>query len=73
MLPPRHPARTLEPGLSAYSCLATLPDGRVGCLYESGPRGPPGWHDRKLEEGGMKLMLARFHLSWVAAGDESRL
>jgi sialidase-1 len=29
-------ARLLHAGPSAYSCLAALPDGRIGCLYERG-------------------------------------
>jgi len=32
--------RCLHPGPSAYSCLAVLPDGRVGCLYEAGAEHP---------------------------------
>ena len=67
-------ARTLEPGLGAYTSLSTLADGRVGCLYESGPRGPPGWHGRRPEEGGITLVLARFDLSWLTTtSGESRL
>ena len=33
-------ARTLTPGPSAYSCLAALPDGAIGCLYECGAASP---------------------------------
>jgi len=33
-------SKLLCPGPSAYSCLATLPDGSVGCLYEAGEVGP---------------------------------
>ncbi len=32
--------RLIDPRPSAYSCLATLPDGTVGLLYETGERGP---------------------------------
>ncbi len=33
-------ARVLHPGPSAYSSLAALPDGAVGCLYEAGEKNP---------------------------------
>ncbi|MGE4181573.1 MAG: exo-alpha-sialidase [Limisphaerales bacterium] len=33
-------SRVLHPGPSAYSDLATLPDGRIGCLYEAGRTNP---------------------------------
>jgi sialidase-1 len=32
--------RVLHEGPAAYSCLAVLPDGSVGCLYERGKAGP---------------------------------
>lgn len=41
--------RTLEPGKSAYSDLAVLPDGTVLCFYE----------------GDKKLTVARFNQAWV--------
>ncbi len=41
--------KTLEPGPSAYSDLAVLPDGDVLCLYESDN----------------KIVCARFNLEWV--------
>src|SRR5690606_3687560 len=31
-------SRLLYEGPSGYSCLAILPDGRIGCLYERGER-----------------------------------
>ncbi len=43
--------KTLEPGLSAYSDLAVLPDGSVLCLYE----------------GDKKIVAARFNLEWLEA------
>jgi sialidase-1 len=46
--------RTLHAGPAAYSCLAVLPDGRVGCLYECGEANP-------VE----RLVLARFGLEWL--------
>jgi sialidase-1 len=33
-------ARLIEPGPSAYSCLARLPDGSAGLLYETGAKSP---------------------------------
>ena len=44
----------LHPGPSAYSELATLPDDRIGCLYEAGDDTP---YER--------LRWARFDLSWL--------
>ena len=43
--------KTLDPGASAYSDLAVLPDGTVLCLYE-----------RKED-----IACARFNLEWVTA------
>ena len=45
-------SRTLDPGPSAYSDLAVLPDGTVVCLYEKGA----------------DIVAARFNLSWVESG-----
>jgi sialidase-1 len=42
-------SRTLDPGKSAYSDLAVLPDGTVLCLYEAVTG----------------LVAARFNLDWV--------
>lgn len=47
-------ARSLHAGASAYSCLCTLPDGDVGCLYEAGDEHP---YER--------LTFARFGLDWL--------
>lgn len=49
--------RTLHAGPSAYSCLAELPDSRMGILYEAGETSP--------YEG---IVFARFGLDWVADG-----
>ena len=46
--------KTICPGRFAYSCLAVLPDGLVGCLYETGRTDPYE-----------KIVLARFLLEWV--------
>ncbi|HJZ93409.1 MAG TPA: sialidase family protein [Gemmataceae bacterium] len=50
-------ARVLSDGPAAYSCLAVLPDGRIGCLYERGTKDP-------YEE----IVLARFSREWLVAG-----
>ncbi|MGY8823559.1 MAG: sialidase family protein [Candidatus Latescibacterota bacterium] len=49
-------SRVLYPGPAAYSCLATLPDGRIACLYELGEQRP---YER--------LQLAFFDLDWLGA------
>jgi sialidase-1 len=55
--------RALEPGPSAYSDLAVLPDGTMLCFYEAGlgrePR-PVNPYDT--------LTLARFNLEWLTEG-----
>ena len=43
--------RVLEKGSFAYSCLAPLPGGTIGCLYEA--------------EGTKKVVFARFTLDWL--------
>lgn len=47
-------SRILNAGPSGYSCLAALPDGSIGCLYE---RGDHDYCER--------LTLARFNLHWL--------
>ena len=47
-------SRVVHEGPSAYSCLAILPDGTVGCLYERG--------DLNAYE---TITLARFGLDWL--------
>ena len=44
-------SRVLYPGSFAYSCLASLPDGRVGCLFE--------------RDGYKKTSFARFTVDWI--------
>jgi sialidase-1 len=44
-------SRVLYPGSFAYSCLTSLPDGSVGCLFE--------------RDGYKKISFARFTLDWV--------
>ena len=53
-------ARVLHEGPAAYSCLAVLADGAVGCLYESGYRSPYE-----------ALTFARFPLAWLTGGAEA--
>jgi sialidase-1 len=50
-------AKVLHAGPAAYSALAVLPDGRVGCLYERGDRSP---YER--------ITLARFAAGWLTGG-----
>jgi sialidase-1 len=49
--------KTVYEGSSAYSCLAKLPDGRAGLLYERDDYG--------------KLTFAAFTLSWLTEGQAS--
>jgi sialidase-1 len=48
--------RLINPGLSAYSCLAVLPDKTIALLYECGENHP---YER--------IRLARFGLEWLMA------
>jgi sialidase-1 len=47
-------ARVLYPGGFAYSCLASLPDGSVACLFE--------------RDGTSKISVARFTVGWIEGG-----
>jgi sialidase-1 len=49
--------KVLWPGPAAYSCLATLPDGTILCLYERGLKG-----------ANEKITLGRFSLEWLLDG-----
>ena len=53
-------ARIVEPGPSGYSCLATLPDGTVGLLFETGAAS-------SIET----LTFARFNLEWLIGDADS--
>lgn len=55
-------AKVLHPGPAAYSCLAALDDGTIGCLYERG--------DKKPYE---TITLARFTREWLAHDSNSAL
>lgn len=50
-------ARCLHPGPSAYSCLAVLQSGEVGCAYECGRESPYE-----------AIAFARFSLAWLREG-----
>jgi len=47
--------KTIYAGPSAYSCLTTLPEGIIGCLYECGE-----------ESAYETITFARFSMKWVA-------
>jgi len=51
-------SRVLWPGPAAYSCLATLPDGSIACLFEAGEKNP---YER--------IVLARFDCDWLTSVD----
>jgi sialidase-1 len=52
--------KLLYSGPSAYSCLAALPDGDIGCLYETGTK-----HAYE------KIAFARFSLNWLTISEEN--
>ncbi len=51
--------RLITPNLSGYSCLAVLPDGSIGLLYETG-----------REKYNESLHFARFPFEWVTSADD---
>jgi sialidase-1 len=57
--------KSLEPGYSAYSDLAVLPDGTILCLYERGRRADA---EKKKPTSYAGLTLARFNLEWLTDG-----
>lgn len=56
-------SRVMEPGPSAYSDLAILPDGQILCCFEDGS-GPPV-QKRKRDWAYTRITLARFNLEWL--------
>ncbi|MBN1854817.1 MAG: exo-alpha-sialidase [Pirellulales bacterium] len=60
-------SKVLQPGPSAYSDLAVLPDGTVLCFYESGDPETPRKHGRPWAYS--LLTLARFNLDWLTSGN----
>ena len=61
-------SRVLEPGPSAYSDLAVLPDGTLLCFYERGRPGALRPGSRREDWPYARLTLARFNRSWLEAG-----
>lgn len=60
--------KSLEPGYSAYSDLAVLPDGTALCLYE---RGNDALLAEKRYSSYTHLTLARFNLEWLTDGADT--
>src|SRR6185369_12329506 len=60
--------KPLEPGYSAYSDLAVLPDGTILCLYE---RGRASAAKDKKPTSYSHLTLARFNLDWLTDGKDA--
>jgi sialidase-1 len=56
-------AKSLEPGISAYSDLAAAPDGTIFCFYEHG-----GLNDEHYRTAA--LTLARLDLEWLTDGKD---
>ena len=63
-------SRLLQPGPSAYSDLAVLPDGTILCFYESGT--PEGDLKHKRPWAYAQLALARFNLEWLTADGSAK-
>ncbi len=62
-------SRLLQPGPSAYSDLAVLPDGTILCFYESGTPEADLKHRRPWAYA--CITLARFNLDWLNAVSDS--
>jgi sialidase-1 len=60
-------SKSLEPGYSAYSDLAVLPDGTALCFYE---RGRESDAQQKRPTSYAYLTLARFNLEWLTDGKD---
>jgi sialidase-1 len=63
-------SKVLQPGPSAYSDLAVLPDGTVLCFYESGDPESPRKNGRDWAYS--FLTLARFNLDWLTSTNQTR-
>jgi len=59
--------KTLRAGGFGYSCLARLPDGQVGCIFE----GIAGEGEFKNHQG-RAVLLARFPLGWLTDGRDEQ-
>lgn len=62
-------SRVLEPGPSAYSDLAVLPDGTILCHFEDG--GGPPVQKRRRDWAYTRLTLARFNLEWLTQSEST--
>ncbi len=61
-------SKLLQPGPSAYSDLAVLPDGMILCFYESGT--PEAALKHKRPWAYSDITLARFNLEWLTNGSD---
>jgi sialidase-1 len=61
--------RLLQPGPSAYSDLAVLPNGTIFCFYECGT--PESTLKHKRPWAYAQLTLAHFNLEWLDAGHDA--
>lgn len=59
-------SKTIYPGYSAYSSMAVLPDGQIGCLVEEGK-----WDSNLPGEDGFNLAFYRFPLEWFTEGRDT--
>ena len=57
--------KRLVDGYSAYSSLAVLPDGSIGCFLEEGK-----WDSNLPGEDGFDLYFMRFTLDWLTDGND---
>ena len=57
--------KKIRPGFFAYSCLARLPDGNIGCVY-----GSRGKRPAREELGPQNVVFTSFSLEWLTDGDE---
>ena len=55
-------SKVINPGPSAYSCLAVLPEGTIACLYERGDE----FRNNYINYD--KITLAKFNLLWLTDG-----
>ncbi len=62
-------SKVLQPGPSAYSDLAVLPDGTVLCFYESGDPDNPRKHGRPWAYS--FLTVARFNIAWLTSTNQT--
>lgn len=58
--------KTIYDGYSAYSSMAVLPDGQIGCLVEEGK-----WDSNLPGEDGFNIAFYRFGLDWLTDGEDN--